>query len=151
MESNLLQSSGAFVLQAADDHQASIHVWDLSFHRLPFVLVGIGPLVAAVAVGLGCLAEEALHHITIFKLVVHRVAMVGAWLLQELVEVIVSRRAFVLAPGLNKPTGPVKPARSGSGLADRFDRKRWKSGKFKIKFKIACSTGSERLTGRFDW
>ena len=25
--------------------------------------------------------------------------------------------------GLNKPTGPVKPARSGNGLPDRFDRK----------------------------
>ena len=50
-------------------------------------------------------------------------------------------------PGLNKPTGPVKPARSGSGLPDRFDRK---PVKFKIKFKITCSTGSERRTGRFD-
>ena len=26
-------------------------------------------------------------------------------------------------PGLNKPTGLVKPARSGNGLPDRFDRK----------------------------
>ena len=54
----------------------------------------------------------------------------------------------MLGAGLNKPTGPVKPARSGSGLPDRFDQK---PVKFKIKFKIACSTGSDRLTGRFDW
>ena len=31
-------------------------------------------------------------------------------------------------PGLSKPTGPVKPARSGSGLQDRFDRKPVKTG-----------------------
>ena len=53
----------------------------------------------AVAVGLGCPSEEALHHITIFELVVHRIAMVGAWLLQELVEVVISRRAIILALG----------------------------------------------------
>ena len=45
--------------------------------------------------------------------------------------------------GLNKPTGPVKPARSGSDLPDRFDRK-------PVKFKITYPTGSDRLTGRFD-
>ena len=45
--------------------------------------------------------------------------------------------------GLSKPTGPVKPvAVYRTGLI----RKRWKS----VKFKIACSTGSERFTGRFD-
>ena len=81
MEPNLLQSPGALILQAADDHQVPIHVRELSFRRLPFVLVGVGPLVAAVAVGLGCPAEEALHHVTILELVVHRIAMVGAWLL----------------------------------------------------------------------
>ena len=58
-----------------------------------------GPLVAAIAVGLGCPAKEALHHITIFELVVHRTAMVGAWLLQELVEVVVSQRVLILALG----------------------------------------------------
>ena len=55
-----------------------------------------------------------------------------------------------LPPGLSKPTGPVKPVRSGSGLPDRFDRKPVETGQIKIKFKIACSTGSERLTGRLD-
>ena len=30
--------------------------------------------------------------------------------------------------GLNKPTGTVKPARSGSGLSDRFDRKPVETG-----------------------
>ena len=93
------QSPGALVLQAADDHQAPIHVWELSFHRLPFVLVGIGLLIMAVTVGLGCPAEEVLHHIAIFELVVHRIAMVGARLVQELVEVVVSRRTLVLALG----------------------------------------------------
>ena len=146
-KSHLLLSPGAFVLQAADDDQAPVHVQECSFRQLLLVLVDVGLFVTAVAIGLGCPSEEALHHITIFKLVVQRVAMVGAWLLQELVEVIVSRRVFVLAPGLNKPTGPVKPARSGSGLPDRFDRK---PVKFKIKFKIACSIGSDRLTGQFD-
>ena len=38
-EPNLLQSPGALVLQAADNNQAPIHVRELSFHRLPFVLV----------------------------------------------------------------------------------------------------------------
>ena len=52
-----------------------------------------------VAVGLGCSAEEALHHIAIFELVAHRIAMVGAWLVQELVEVVVSQRTLVLALG----------------------------------------------------
>ena len=70
-KSHLLLSPGAFVLQAADDDQAPVHVRELSFRRLLFVLVGIGPLVAAVAVGLGCPAEEALYHVTI--------AMVGSW------------------------------------------------------------------------
>ena len=30
--------------------------------------------------------------------------------------------------GLSKPTGPVKPARSGSGLPNRFDRKPVETG-----------------------
>ena len=53
----------------------------------------------AVSVGFGCLAKEALHHVTILELVIHRIALVGAWLLQELVEVIVSGRALILAAG----------------------------------------------------
>jgi hypothetical protein len=57
------------------------------------------------------------------------------------------RKPGVSFPGLNKPTCLVKPARSGSGLPDRFDRK---PVKFKIKFKTACSIGSDRLTSRFD-
>jgi len=56
-------------------------------------------------------------------------------------EIIYVGRRCVSRPWLNKPTGPVKSARSGSGLPDRFDQK---PVKFKIKFKIACSTG---LTG----
>ena len=64
---------------------------------VPPVLAVRGRPVAVVAVGLGCPVEEALHHIAIFELVVHRIAMVGAWLLQELVEVVVSRRALILA------------------------------------------------------
>src|SRR6185437_9184314 len=38
-EPSLLQSPGALVLQATDDHQAPIHVRELSF--CPFVLVGV--------------------------------------------------------------------------------------------------------------
>jgi hypothetical protein len=45
------------------------------------------------------------------------------------------------------PIGPVKPPPSGSGLPDRFDRK---MVEFKIKFKSACSTGSDWFTIRFD-
>ena len=33
------------------------------------------------------------------------------------------RKPGVSFPGLDKPTCPVKPGRSGSGLPDRFDRK----------------------------
>ena len=51
------------------------------------------------ALGLGCPSQEALHHIAIFELVVHRIAMVGAWLLQELVKVVISRRALILVLG----------------------------------------------------
>ena len=49
--------------------------------------------------------KEALHHVTILELVVHQIAMVGAWLLQELVEVVVSRRTLVLALGGRDLTG----------------------------------------------
>ena len=45
------------------------------------------------------------------------------------------------------PTGPVKSSSSGSGLPDQFNRK---PVEFKTKFKNACSTGSDRLTDRFD-
>jgi len=99
VEPHLLQSPRTFIFQAADDDQAPIHVWERSFRRLLLVLVGVGLLVAAIAVGLGCPAEGALHHITFLELVVHRIAMVGAWLLQELVEVVISRRALILALG----------------------------------------------------
>ena len=111
------------VLQAADDDQALVHVRELSFRQLPFVLVGVGPLVAAVAVGLGCPAKEALHHITILELVVHWIAMVGARLLQEQVEVVVSWQTLVLALGRRDLAGggwlvvllvlPVLAARGG--------------------------------------
>ena len=50
-------------------------------------------------------------------------------------------------PGFTNPTGTVKPPLSGSGLPDRFDRK---PVEFKSKFKIACATGSDRYTGRYD-
>ena len=46
--------------------------------------------------------------------------------------------------GFPNPTGPVKPPPSGSGLPDRFDRK---PIEFKSKFKIACATGSDGMTG----
>ena len=51
-----------------------------------------------------------------------------------------------LQSGFPNPTGPVKPPPSGSGLPDRFDRK---PVEFKSKFKIACTTGSDRYTDRF--
>ena len=51
----------------------------------------------------------------------------------------------VLQAGFTLPTGPTKPAGSGTGIPDRFGRK-----PVKFKFKVACSTGSDRLTGRFD-
>ena len=38
------------------------------------------------------------------------------------------RAANATRPGLSKPTGPVKPARSSSGLPDRFDRKPVETG-----------------------
>ena len=49
--------------------------------------------------------------------------------------------------GFTKPTGPVKPPPSDSGLPDRFDQK---PVEFKSKFKSTCVTGSDRYTDRFD-
>ena len=49
--------------------------------------------------------------------------------------------------GLNKPSGPVKPARSGSGLPDRFDRKLVKTGQIQNHM----FNRFDRFTGRFDW
>ena len=51
---------------------------------------------------------------------------------------------------INRPVrsnrrGPVPVYRTG------LVGNRWKLVKFKFKFKFACSTGSDRLTGRFDW
>ena len=37
-------------------------------------------------------------------------------------------KGVLIQPGLNKPTGPVKPTRSSSGLPDRFDRKPVETG-----------------------
>ena len=50
-------------------------------------------------------------------------------------------------PGFPNPIGPVKLPPFGNGLSDRFDRK---PVEFKFKFKIACATGSDRFTGRYD-
>ena len=61
------------------------------------------------------------------------------------------------APGLSKPTGPVKSVRSGSGLPDRFDRKPVETGQIqKIQNRVLNRfdrfTGRfDRFTGRFDW
>jgi len=43
------------------------------------------------------------------------------------------RKPGVSFPGLNKPTCLVKPARSGSGLPDRFDRKPVETGQNQIQ------------------
>ena len=51
-----------------------------------------------------------------------------AWYLLDLSLENFMASCMVLDPGLNKPTGPVKPARSDSGLPDWFDRKPVETG-----------------------
>ena len=53
--------------------------------------------------------------------------------------------------GLNKPTGPVKPARSGSDLPDRFDRKPIETDQIQNPIQNQMFNRFDRFTGRFDW
>ena len=101
----LLLSLGAFVLQVADDDQVPVDLRERPFRWLLLVLFSVGLLVAAIFIGLGCPMKEVLHHVTILELVIHRIDMVGAWLLQELVEVVVSLGALILALGCRDLTG----------------------------------------------
>ena len=52
-------------------------------------------------------------------------------------------------PGFTLPTGPVKSARCGSGLSDRFDRKPVETGQIQ-KIQNRVLNRFDRFTGRFD-
>ena len=94
-ESHLLLAPGIVVFQAIVDDEAPVHLRELFLRRPLLVLVGGRLLVAAVR--LGHPVEKVLHHVTILERVTQWVAVVGARLLQELVEVIVPGRALILA------------------------------------------------------
>ena len=60
--------------------------------------------------------------------------------------------------GLSKPTGPVKPERSGSGLPDRFDRKPVETGQIQNQIQNRMFNRFQTayrsvwlVTSQFDW
>ena len=107
---HLLLALGTVVLQATDDDDASVHLRERFLHRLLLVLVSGGLLVTAATIELGRPTKKALHHVIILELVTHRIAVVGARLLLELVEVIVPGRALILAVGRRDHAGGGRPA-----------------------------------------